>query len=67
MDTEIRYLEVENMNPSYCMWTVLDPGLETVRRRLAREFGCDPEEMAVTRNASESLRDHPTRHGAESR
>ncbi len=55
MDTEIRYLEVENMNPSYYMWTVLDPGLETVRRRLAREFGCDPEEMAITRNASESL------------
>jgi selenocysteine lyase/cysteine desulfurase len=26
-----------------------------VRRDLAREFGCDPEEMAITRNASESL------------
>ncbi|HYZ85573.1 MAG TPA: aminotransferase class V-fold PLP-dependent enzyme [Bryobacteraceae bacterium] len=55
MDTEKRYLEVENMNPSYYMWQVLDPGLETVRRRLAREFGCDPEEIAITRNASESL------------
>src|SRR5260221_5799505 len=55
MDTETRYLEVENMSPSYYMWNVLDPGIETVRRRLARTFGCDPEEMAITRNASEAL------------
>jgi len=55
MDTEIRYLEVENLSPSYYMWNVLDPGLETVRRRLARTFGCDPEEIAITRNASEAL------------
>jgi len=26
-----------------------------VRRRLAGNFGCDPEEMAITRNASEAL------------
>jgi isopenicillin-N epimerase len=55
MDTEIRYLEVENLSPSYYMWNVLDPGVETVRRRLARTFGCDPEEIAITRNASEAL------------
>jgi isopenicillin-N epimerase len=55
MDTEIRYLEIENLSPSYYMWNVLDPGVETVRRRLARTFGCDPEEIAITRNASESL------------
>lgn len=55
MDTEIRYLEIENMNPSYYMWRILDPGLETCRRRLARAFGCDPEEIAITRNASEAL------------
>jgi isopenicillin-N epimerase len=55
MDTEMRYLEVENLNPSYYMWNVLDPGIETVRRRLARAFGCDPEEIAITRNASEAL------------
>ncbi len=54
-DTEKRYLEIENMSPSYWMWNVLDPGMETVRRRLAREFGCDPEEIAITRNASEAL------------
>lgn len=55
MDTETRYLEVENLNPSYYMWNVLDPGIETVRRRLAQEFGCDTEEIAITRNASEAL------------
>src|SRR5215469_13650186 len=55
MDTEIRLLEIENMNPTYYMWRILDPGLETVRRRLARAFGCDPEEIAITRNASEAL------------
>src|SRR5207248_6015806 len=55
MDTEIRYLEIENMNPSYYMWRILDPGIETARRRLARVFGCDPEEIAITRNASEAL------------
>ena len=55
MDTEIRLLEIENMSPTYYMWRILDPGLENVRRRLARTFGCDPEEIAITRNASEAL------------
>jgi selenocysteine lyase/cysteine desulfurase len=55
MDTEKRYLEIENMNPTYYMWRILDPGLERVRQRLAKEFGCDAEEIAITRNASEAL------------
>jgi isopenicillin-N epimerase len=55
MDTEIRYLEIENMTPTYYMWRILDPGIENARRRLARLFGCDPEEIAITRNASEAL------------
>ncbi len=55
MDTEVRYLEMENLLPSYYMWRVLDPGLEVTRRRLAQMYGCDPEEIAITRNASESL------------
>jgi selenocysteine lyase/cysteine desulfurase len=37
------------------MWGILEPRIESVRRELAREFGCDPEEMAITRNASESM------------
>ncbi len=50
-----RYLDISNQAPVYYMWQVLEPNLETVRRRLAKEFGCDPEELAVTRNASEAL------------
>jgi selenocysteine lyase/cysteine desulfurase len=37
------------------MWQLLEPQIESVRKRLAASFGCDPEEMAITRNASESL------------
>jgi selenocysteine lyase/cysteine desulfurase len=37
------------------MWRVLDPQVETVRRLLAEDFGCEPEEIAITRNASEAL------------
>lgn len=55
MDAEIRYLEMENMTPTYYMWRILDPGIEVARRRLAQLFGCDPEEIAITRNASEAL------------
>jgi len=33
----------------------LEPEIESVRTRLAASFGCDPEEMAITRNASEAL------------
>ena len=50
-----RYLDVSNQSPVYHMWQILEPNIETVRRRLAAEFGCDPEEMAITRNASEAL------------
>jgi isopenicillin-N epimerase len=50
-----RYLDLSNEAPVYTMWQMLEPQVESVRRALAREFGCDPEEMAITRNASESL------------
>src|SRR5712691_9711388 len=50
-----RYLEYANTAPVYTMWQVLEPEIESVRRRLAASFGCDPEEMAITRNASEAL------------
>ncbi|MEO8349083.1 MAG: aminotransferase class V-fold PLP-dependent enzyme [Acidobacteriota bacterium] len=51
----IRDLEFSNELPVHHMWNVLEPRIESVRRELAREFGCDPEEMAITRNASEAL------------
>ena len=50
-----RYLELSNEAPAYTMWKLLEPQIESVRRGLAAAFGCDPEEMAITRNASESL------------
>jgi isopenicillin-N epimerase len=50
-----RYLDLSNQAPVYHMWQILEPNIETVRRRLAAAFGCDPEELAITRNASEAL------------
>jgi isopenicillin-N epimerase len=55
LDAMIRDLRFSNEIPVYHMWTVLEPRIESCRRELAVEFGCDPEEMAITRNASESL------------
>jgi len=54
-DAMRRYLDYSNQAPARTMWTDLDPGVEAVRRDLARAFGCDAEEMAITRNASEAL------------
>jgi len=50
-----RYLDLSNEAPVYHMWQILEPNIESVRRRLAGEFGCDVEELAITRNASEAL------------
>ena len=50
-----RHLQYSNEAPVHTMWRVLEPQIETVRQRLAAEFGCDTEELAITRNASESL------------
>ena len=54
-ETLRRQLELSNQAPSFYMWRDLEPEIENVRRRLAANFGVDPEEMAITRNASESL------------
>jgi selenocysteine lyase/cysteine desulfurase len=37
------------------MWQILEPQSEKIRAELARLFGCHTEEIAITRNASESL------------
>jgi isopenicillin-N epimerase len=50
-----RQLELSNEAPVYTMWKLLEPQVESVRRRLAEAFGCAAEEMAITRNASEAL------------
>ena len=50
-----RHLDFSNTSPAYSMWRILEPQKETVRRRMARVFNCDTEEIALTRNASEGL------------
>jgi len=54
LDQMIRDLRFSNELPVDHMWRVLEPRIESVRRDLARDFGCDIEEMAITRNASEA-------------
>jgi selenocysteine lyase/cysteine desulfurase len=54
-ETLKRYLDISNEAPSYSMWRILEPNIEGVRRGLAESFGCDAEEIAITRNASEAL------------
>lgn len=44
-----------NEAPSYFMWRILDQGRETLRNNLAQLAGCDAEELALHRNASEAL------------
>ncbi len=50
-----RYLDYSNTAPVYAMWRILEPQRESVRKQIAGVFGCDPEEIALTRNASEGL------------
>src|SRR5215469_4130163 len=50
-----RELEYSDMGPWHTMINVLERQVEDVRRRVAKVAGCDPEEIALTRNASESL------------
>jgi len=50
-----KYLDYTNQSPAYYMWQHLEPKMETVREKLANVFGVDKEEIAITRNASESL------------
>ncbi len=51
-----RMLEIANREPSsYALWSLLQPQMEGVRERMARQWGVDKEEIAFTRNASESL------------
>ena len=49
-----RYMDISNQAPAYHR-ALIERNIETARRRLAAEFGADPEELAITRNASESL------------
>src|SRR5580692_8021453 len=55
LEAEIEAIRYSNQLPSYRMWHDLEPKIEDVRTRLARMWSADPECIAITRNASESL------------
>jgi selenocysteine lyase/cysteine desulfurase len=50
-----RQLDTTNQAPAYTLWQLQEPQRETCRAGLAALLGCDREEVAITRNASESL------------
>lgn len=54
LEQMIRDIRFSNELPVEHMARLLEPRIEGVREGLAKEFGCDPEEIAITRNASEA-------------
>ncbi len=54
-DAVDRYNRLSNEAPSYYMWRILDGGRESLRMKLADLAGCDVEELAINRNATEAL------------
>jgi selenocysteine lyase/cysteine desulfurase len=54
-DAVERYNRLSNEGPSYFMWRILDAGRESLRMKLADLAGCDAEEVAINRNATEAL------------
>ncbi len=50
-----KYNKQAAQGPSYYMWRIMDKGREPLRQRLATLGGCDPEEIAINRNATEAL------------
>lgn len=54
-DAMKRYHDFSNEAPSYYMWRILDQGREPLRRSLALMAGCEQDEIAIQRNASEAL------------
>src|ERR1043166_7517098 len=51
----VRYIWEQEHATAYTRWQIREPQSETIRTGLAELFGCDREEIAITRNASESL------------
>ncbi|MFO7732441.1 MAG: aminotransferase class V-fold PLP-dependent enzyme [Candidatus Aminicenantes bacterium] len=54
LESVFRYMDMINMLPVHYQAMVAG-NIQTIRRRMANEFGCDPEELALTRGASEAL------------
>lgn len=54
-DAMRRQLDYSDTGPWHTMINILERQAEAVRRQLAAVAGCDAEEIAITRNSSESL------------
>ena len=54
-DAMKRYHDYCSEAPSYYMWQILDQGREPLRKNLAKLAGSSADEIAIQRNASESL------------
>jgi len=54
LESEIRFLHMINQAPIFYQGPVAER-IQTIRVRMAEEFGAEPEEIALTRGASESL------------
>lgn len=48
-------IDYSNLAPSFNIWEKLEPGIEKVREKLSEILGCGKEEIAITRNTSESI------------
>ncbi|MCX7974449.1 MAG: aminotransferase class V-fold PLP-dependent enzyme [Candidatus Aminicenantes bacterium] len=50
-----RYLDFANAAPTVNSWGYIRTRREFIRQKIAETFGCSPEEIAITRNVTESL------------
>lgn len=55
IDAVKRYMDFSNGAPAHNSWRVLRHRKELIRKKLADTFGCSPEEIAITRNVTESM------------
>ena len=55
LDAVVRDTRFTNTAPVEHLWRELEPRVERARAALAEEFGCEPEEIAITRNATEAM------------
>jgi selenocysteine lyase/cysteine desulfurase len=55
LDAVQKYDSLLASQPTHFYYDVIEPMVEDVRTRLAAFLGCDREELAITRNASEGL------------
>jgi len=55
MDSVLADTEFRNRLPARHLWGVLEPRAERVRGQLGAALGCDPEELALTRGATEAV------------